>query len=134
MNEKNKCYEQCSYWWPSEAKCQRQNGKLLKILGIKTKDSVHKNSMGSLFFPMKMLETPFQHMISGSKEKALGVLTMQNDTMTWNYGANTRSSVPYELQIHSNGMISFTSSNTRTETSAAPSARYACDSKKVPST
>lgn len=50
--------------------CQKQNvrgkmvtttGKLLKVLGIKRKDSVHKNSMGLLFFPMKMLETPFQH-------------------------------------------------------------------------
>lgn len=49
-------------------------GKLLKVLGIKTKrkDSAHKNSLGSLFFPMKMSGTPFQH-ISGSKEKALGV-------------------------------------------------------------
>lgn len=71
--------------------CQKQNvrgkmvtttGKLLKVLGIKRKDSVHKNSMGLLFFPMKMLETPFQHMILGSKEKALAVLSMQNETIT----------------------------------------------------
>lgn len=50
-------------------------GKMLQVLRIKTnrKDNVYKNSVGSLFFPMKMLETPFQYIISGSKEKALGI-------------------------------------------------------------
>ena len=54
---------------------------MLKVLGIKLKrkDNLHKNSVGSSFFPMKMLETPFQYIISGSKEKALGIQSMQNE-------------------------------------------------------
>lgn len=36
-------------------------GKLLKVLGIKTKrkDNVHKNSLGSLFLPYEDVRNPF---------------------------------------------------------------------------
>lgn len=49
--------------------------KLLKVLRIKTKrkDNTPKNSLDSLVFPMKMLETSLQYGISGNKEKYLSV-------------------------------------------------------------